>query len=136
MGIEATGTIRVIGATIQVSERFSKRQLVLELADNPKYPQLVEFQLTGDRCANLDGFNVGENVRVEFSLRGREWTSPKGEVKYFTTLDVWKLDLIGQRRPTPAAGSDPFGAGNGDSDIPFSSSLLVDEPSGIAKVLR
>jgi hypothetical protein len=63
MGIEATGTIRVIGETQQVSAKFQKRQLVLELADNPKYPQMVEFALTGDRCVNLDGFNVGEKVR-------------------------------------------------------------------------
>src|SRR5204862_7068247 len=91
MGIEATGKLHTIFETKQVSERFSKREFVIELADNPKYPQTVLFQLTGDRCTQLDGMNVGDQVRIEFSLRGREWRSPSGEVKYFNSLDVWKI---------------------------------------------
>lgn len=91
MGIETTGKLHTIYETKQVSERFSKREFVIEIADNPKYPQTVLFQLTGDRCAQLDGMNVGDHVTVEFSLRGREWRSPQGEVKYFNSLDVWKI---------------------------------------------
>ena len=59
MGFEATGKLHTIYDTKQVSERFSKREFVLELTDNPKYPQTVLFQLTGDRCAQLDGMQVG-----------------------------------------------------------------------------
>ena len=62
------------------------------MSDNPKYPQVVLFQLTGDRCAQLDGLNVGDQVSIEFSLRGREWKSPSGEVKYFNSLDVWRVE--------------------------------------------
>src|SRR5690242_12916765 len=62
MGIEATGKLHTIFETKQVSERFSKREFVVELADNPKYPQTVLFQLTGDRCAQLDGMAVGDQV--------------------------------------------------------------------------
>jgi hypothetical protein len=95
MGIEATGKLHTIFETKQMSERFSKREFVLEMADNPKYPQTVLFQLSGDRCAQLDGFEVGDQVRIEFSLRGREWRSPQGDVKYFNSLDVWKLERAG-----------------------------------------
>lgn len=91
MGIETTGKLHTIYETKQVSERFSKREFVVEIADNPKYPQTVLFQLTGDRCSQLDGLNVGDQITVEFSLRGREWRSPQGEVKYFNSLDVWKV---------------------------------------------
>jgi len=31
-------------------------------------------------------------VRLDFSLRGREWRSPQGDVKYFNSLDVWKVE--------------------------------------------
>src|SRR5262245_7209581 len=92
MGIEATGKLHTIFETKQWSERFSKREFVVELADNPKYPQTVLFQLTGDRCSQLDGLSVGDQVRIEFSLRGREWRSPSGELKYFNSLDVWKVE--------------------------------------------
>ena len=73
MGIEATGKLHTIFDTKQVSERFTKREFVVELTDNPKYPQVVLFQLTGDRCSQLDGLRVGDAVRLDFSLRGREW---------------------------------------------------------------
>ena len=92
MGIEVIGKLHVIGETQQKSERFTKREFVLEIAENPKYPQTVQFQLTGDRVNQLDGLNIGDQVRVEFSLRGREWRSPSGDVKYFNSLDVWRLE--------------------------------------------
>jgi hypothetical protein len=91
MAMEVTGKLRAIFDTKQVSERFTKREFVLDLADG-KYPQSVLFQLTGDRCAALDPFRVGDEVRVEFNLRGREWKSPQGDVKYFNSLDVWRLE--------------------------------------------
>ncbi|HEX5060529.1 MAG TPA: DUF3127 domain-containing protein [Kofleriaceae bacterium] len=133
MGIEATGKLHTIFETKQVSERFSKREFVVELADNPKYPQTVLFQLTGDRVSQLDGMNVGDQVRIEFSLRGREWRSPSGEVKYFNSLDVWKIEpaRAGAGRGRRDSGADPrdidmppridesqFGRGDTD-DIPF-----------------
>ena len=115
MGIEAIGKLHTIYETKQVSERFSKREFVVELADNPKYPQTVLFQLTGDRCSQLDGMSVGDQVRIEFSLRGREWRSPSGEVKYFNSLDVWKIE------PARAARGNSSGRGGGDprdTDMP------------------
>ena len=98
MGMETTGKLHTIYETKQVSDRFTKREFVVELADNPKYPQTVLFQITGDRIDQLDGLRVGDEVRVEFSLRGREWKSPKGETKYFNSLDVWKVERVGGRR--------------------------------------
>ena|SRR5438270_9422400 len=99
MAMEATGKLRVIFDTKRVSERFTKREFVLEMADG-KYPQTVLFQLTGDRCANLDSFQVGDDVRLEFNLRGREWKNPQGEVKYFNSLDVWRIEPArGAARP-------------------------------------
>ena len=108
MGIETTGKLHTIFDTKQVSERFTKREFVVELADNPKYPQMVLFQLTGDRCSQLDGMRTGDEVRIEFSLRGREWRSPNGEVKYFNSLDVWKIE------PARAARGNSSGRGGGD----------------------
>lgn len=128
MGIEISGKIHAIFEAKQISERFRKREFVLELADNPRYPQFVQFQLTGDRCENLDSFNVGDEVRLDFSLRGREWNSPQGETKYFNSLDVWSIDRAGA---SDAAGFDqssgpggdeppmPDGPPPGFDDVPF-----------------
>ena len=105
MGMETVGKLHTIFDTKQVSERFSKREFVVELTDNPKYPQTVLFQLTGDRCAMLDDFKVGDAVMVEFSLRGREWRSPSGETKYFNSLDVWKVEPARGQANVSARGS-------------------------------
>lgn len=104
--MEATGKLHTVFETKQVSERFTKREFVVELADNPKYPQVVLFQLTGDRCAQLDGLRVGDPVRIEFSLRGREWRNPQGDVKYFNSLDVWRVEAAqaGGRREMRGRG--------------------------------
>lgn len=112
MGIEVSGKLHAIFDTVQVTQRFQKREFVVELADNPRYPQHVLFQLTGDRVDHLDGFEVGDEVRIEFSLRGREWTSPKGEVKFFNSLDVWNLERLGARA---AGGDEP----PPPTDVPF-----------------
>ena len=119
MGFETSGKLYAVSETKQVTERFRKREFVVELADNPRFPQFVQFELTGDRCDHLDGFEVGEQVRVEFSLRGREWKSPRGETKYFNSLDVWTLERMkdsdGGRRDL----SDDEPPPPSDEDVPF-----------------
>jgi hypothetical protein len=124
MGIEISGKLHAIFDATQVTERFRKREFVVELGDNPRYPQHVMFQLSGDRCENLDGFGVGDEVRVEFQLRGREWQSPQGETKYFNSLDVWTIDhagsSAGSRREDSAEEPPlPDGPPPGFDDVPF-----------------
>jgi hypothetical protein len=91
--MQVAGKIVAIMPTQVVSEKFSKREFVIET--NDQYPQLVIFQLTQDKCNLLDAFKVGNKLEVSFNLRGREWTSPAGEVKYFNTLEAWKIDVLG-----------------------------------------
>lgn len=111
MAFDAIGKLHVAYETKQVSERFTKREFVVEIADG-KYPQFVLFQLTGDRCSLLDEHKVGDAVRVTFNVRGREWRSPQGETKYFNSLDVWKLEAASQGRRAGSNGgprsSDDF----------------------------
>ncbi len=121
MAIEVSGRIYKIFETKQITERFTKREFVVEVEDG-KYPQQVLFQMTGDRCSNLDSFREGQEIKVEFNLRGREWTSPKGEVKYFNSLDVWRLAPLNtgagvENGEGPPPANEP--PGDMDMDIPF-----------------
>lgn len=95
--MQVAGKLIVVNPTQVVSEKFSKRTFVVETAD--QYPQSIEFQLTQDKCSLLDAFQVGQQVDVRFNLRGREWTSPAGETKYFNTLEAWKIERIGTQLP-------------------------------------
>ena len=53
----------------------------------------------------LDKFKVGQPVKVSINLRGREWTSPQGEVKYFNSIQGWRIETLQQE--TPEGGMPP-----------------------------
>ena len=61
----------------------------------------------------MDSHKVGDVIDVSFNLRGREWTSPTGEVKFFNTLEAWRIEAAtNEVEPTPV----PVGE---DDDLPF-----------------
>jgi hypothetical protein len=93
MNQEVKGILHVKGAIQKRSEKFSTRQFVVKIMDD-KYEQLISFELVNDRTDLIDAFGVGEEITVSFNLKGREWTSPQGEVKYFNTLEAWKVQGI------------------------------------------
>lgn len=124
MAYDIKGTLKRIGETQNVSERFSKMKFVIDVEDG-RYSQVIEFEVTNDRIDQLRDLRDGDEVRVTFNLRGREWTSPKGEVRVFNTLDVWKVELVsGSERPRGGAHDSSPSRGDasprkGDDDIPF-----------------
>jgi hypothetical protein len=87
--MEVSGKIKVIGATQQVSASFQKRQLVITTEE--QYPQFIEINFIQDKCDILNGYKVGDTVTVGINLRGREWTNPQGETKYFNDIQGWKI---------------------------------------------
>lgn len=93
MMLTYTGFLKVKGGTKQVSDKFRIREFVLT-DDAPSYPQTIQFQLTQDRCSIIDNVKLGDNLMVHFSLKGREWKNPQGEIKYFNSLDVFKIEKI------------------------------------------
>lgn len=89
--MQITGTLKVKKEEQVVNDRFKKREFVI--TDNSsQYPQHILFQLTQDKCSLLEGIREGDVLTVHFNLRGREWTSPQGEVKYFNTLEAWRIE--------------------------------------------
>lgn len=86
-----SGKLIEIFPTKNITEKFRKREFVVEYAENANYPQTIALELQQDNCATLDNFSTGDFVNVTFDLRGRKWVSPAGETKYFNTLVAWKL---------------------------------------------
>lgn len=89
-----TGLIKQIGETKVVGNGFRKRDLVLTTKD--KYPQSILIEFVQDKCDALDRFNTNDEVEVAINIRGREWTSPQGEVKYFTSVQGWNIKENGE----------------------------------------
>lgn len=110
------GKVHKIGEIQQVSDSFKKREIVIQ-DDSGKYPQTISFQATQDRCDILSSVREGDGVEVTFFLRGREWTSPKdGQIKYFNSLDIWKIELEGNN--IEESKPETF-VNEGDDDLPF-----------------
>ena len=105
--MEVTGQLKLKGEIQKVSEKFQKRDFVLSTDLNTPYPQHVSFQITQDKCSLLDQFNEGEELKVQFNLRGREWNGPQG-VKFFNTLEAWRIEKAGaSSSSTPSSQSQP-----------------------------
>ena len=117
------GKIKVINDTQEISEKFKKREFVVTDTSS-MYPQDVMFQSVQDKCDMLNGYNVEDQVEVSFNLRGREWTSPDGVVKYFNTLDAWRIEKAGQGGGIPAAGPSDMSL---NTETPAASAKATEE---------
>lgn len=78
--------------TQDISDTFKKREFVVEYAENPQYPEYLKFELIQANCQQLDDFNEGDSMTISFNLKGRKWNDPKGGVKYFNSLQAWRLE--------------------------------------------
>lgn len=101
--------------TANLSNSFRKREFVVEYAENPQYPEFIKFELIQDKCDQLDGFNIGQELNIAFNLKGRKWTNPKGEVVYFNSLQAWRLSAANDISSTPKPASAPASNDAGES---------------------
>ena len=109
--MEVAGIIHLIFDMVEVKDGFKKREFVLKYADNPKYPELIKFELIQDNCDGLDDFKPGQQVKVMFNIRGREWTNPEGVKVYFNSIQAWRISAIDQpteQEPADESGKLPF----------------------------
>ena len=125
--MELQGTVKKIGETQTFASGFQKRELVL-LTDE-QYPQPIQIDFLSDKIDLLNNVSEGEIVKVGINIRGREWTNPQGEVKYFNSISGWRLEKVSGENtnteapqpntfqtPAPATSTDPF---EEDQDLPF-----------------
>lgn len=109
------GKVYKVGEVQQISEKFKKREIVIKTEGD--YPQFIGCQLTQDKCILGDDLNVGDEIDASINLRGREWTSPKdGVVKYFNTIEIWKLETIQIEQPAPEQTKEVI---EPKDDLPF-----------------
>jgi hypothetical protein len=110
--MQIKGKIKVIGQTKTFGSGFTKRDVVVTTQE--QYPQDILVEFTKDNCETLNNYNVGDEVEVGINLRGREWTSPQGEVKYFNTIQGWKIGTTQAEVTVEAHSPD-----REDDDLPF-----------------
>ncbi len=112
--------IKLINPTQQVTEKFSKREFVVTDGLEGDYPQHILLQATRDKCSLLDQFKVNDMIDVAINIRGREWTSPQGEIKYFNSIEAWRIE--------PSSGQAPTAAPSNMSDFGISNDNNAENP--------
>jgi hypothetical protein len=118
--MEINGKVLLVGKTQQVTEKFKKRDMVIEYAENPTYPEQVKFEANQAGCEKLDELREGDEVTVHFNLRGRAWKDKSGKDQYFNTLSIWKVDLRKtSAEPTREANVVSNNMGDDSDGLPF-----------------
>ena len=124
--MELQGTVKKITDIQTFASGFQKREMVLVTEE--QYPQPINIEFLQDKVDLVNQLNEGDKVKVAINIRGREWTSPQGEVKYFNSIVGWRVEKLGTAdfsEPTQAVGSavkptDDKGVFEEDEDdLPF-----------------
>ncbi|MBT4708678.1 MAG: DUF3127 domain-containing protein [Flavobacteriaceae bacterium] len=125
--MDISGKIKLINEAKEYgSNSFRKREVVITTEE--QYPQDLLIEFVQDKCEILNSFQVGQSVKIDINLRGREWESPQGEIKYFNSIQGWRIEkLFSEDENTdippvpPAEAFQPADELNQDEpdDLPF-----------------
>jgi hypothetical protein len=123
--MEVTGKIKMIDQTKEVgSAGFKKRDVVV--TTDEQYPQNILVQFVQDKCDLLNNFQIGDAIKIDINLRGREWINPQGEAVYFNTIQGWRIAKAQAETPSNQAIPLPTAA-----SFPTATSLNEDEPDDL-----
>ena len=90
MEYQITGKVAEVYPVNRVSERFRKREFVIEHKDSSSgqaFVDFLKFQLTQERCDLIDESWLRQEVTVTFNLKGNPWEK-NGMVNYITNLNA------------------------------------------------
>lgn len=133
MAFELAGKLIVKGETQQVSEKFKKREFVVEKEENKgdfTFTDTIKFQLIQDKCDLLNDVSLNDELKVSFNIKGNRWEK-NGSVSYFVNLDAWRIEKLSSTDagvsadPFPSTDNAPFPssepevADDDNNDLPF-----------------
>lgn len=87
--MELKGVIKHIGEIQTFPSGFQKREVVILTQE--QYPQPILIEFLSEKTTLLDNVSKGDLVKVGINIRGREWTNPEGQVKYFNSITGWSV---------------------------------------------
>jgi len=103
MNYEITGKLVEKFETQQVTDRFRKREFVLEIRETYNTFERInhiKFQASQERCSLLDFVDLNEDIKVTFNVQGRRWE--KGDqVYYINTLEARLIEKASAGQPQP-----------------------------------
>jgi hypothetical protein len=94
MAFEISGKVIEIYPIVQVSDKFRKREFVIEKKESTGgavFIDYLKFQLVQDKCDLINESLMNEEIRIMFNIKGNKWERD-GKINYFTNLDAWKIE--------------------------------------------
>ena len=94
MAFEVSGKVIDVSPVNQVSEKFKKREFVIEKKETggtAVFVDYIKFQLIQDKCDLIDESFMNEEIKIWFNIKGNKWERD-GKINYFTNLDAWKIE--------------------------------------------
>jgi len=114
MSNQITGIVHQVDDVKEYGDKgFRKRQVVL-VQNRGKYDNYMPMVLIQDDCEMGDSLKVGQELTVEFSISGRRWVSPDGDVVFFQDLQI--DDIINYEE---LAAESMSGETSSGEDVPF-----------------
>lgn len=110
MSFEITGKLVAKYDTVQRTGTFKTREFVIEKTEDiggRSITNYIKFQSVQDRVSIVDRFNIGDEVKVSFNIKGSRWEK-EGRVNYITNLDAWRLEQVqfGTSGSSSGSGTD------------------------------
>jgi hypothetical protein len=124
MAYELTGKLVAVFDIVQRTETFKTREFVVEKSEDVKgrlITNYVKFQCVQDKTAMPDKFNLGDEVKVQFNIKGTKWEK-EGRENYITNLDAWKMETLHLNHGGTEAGinyDDMPPVSDNVDDLPF-----------------
>lgn len=118
--MEIIGKLLRIEKLEQITEKFKKRRLIIEHSKNENYPQILEFTLTQNNVTLADALNQGDEVKLLFDFKGKEFVDKNSITRVFNTLDVWRVEVV--KKSIDFVETPPDNSGivyNDTEDLPF-----------------
>lgn len=107
MSYEITGKLAAKYDTVQRTETFRTREFVIEKNEDiggRVITNFIKLQSVQDRVSIIDRFNIGDELKVSFNIKGTKWEK-NGNVNYITNLDAWRVELLNNNQSQPAAAA-------------------------------
>ncbi len=104
MSYEIIGKLVARFDIVQRTETFKTREFVIEKSEDINgrtITNYVKFQCVQDKTAMVDRFNLGDEVKVQFNIKGTKWVKD-GKENYITNLDAWRMETVKISQDTPA----------------------------------
>lgn len=116
--MEFAGTItNLIPEELVGQNQLRKKAIVVEEITDREFKGSVIVDFYGDKCDLLNGFKVGDQVKVGLNFRAREYNN-----KRYNGVSGWRVDSLvwgGEAPQVPAAGWAAPATTSYEDDLPF-----------------